>query len=63
MLACHAGPGLTEGVPKPEHVSATELEDQLWLAAPLQVQQVLPSKQKSDGYNSSRQTVILVCEC
>ena len=36
MLACRDGPELTEALSKTEHVSATELEDQLWLGVPLQ---------------------------
>lgn len=40
MLACRAGPGLTGVVPMPEHVSATGLEDQLWLGVPLQGQRI-----------------------
>lgn len=42
MLACHDGPGLTGALSKPEHVSATGLEDQLWLGVPLQEQRITP---------------------
>lgn len=49
MLACRDGPELTEALSKPEHVSATELEDQLWLGVPLQGQRITPSFAKNSS--------------